>query len=79
MLSWIFGEVQQNIVHLREQDKAAGYLEFENARVRWFLSIDENSLPKEIQEKEQRTNRSITANGEEIEIRGGFTELHRKR
>ena len=78
MLSWIFGEVQQNIVHLREQDKAAGYLEFENARVRWFLSIDENSLPKEIQEKEQRTYRSITVNGEEIEFSGGFTELHTK-
>ena len=46
MLSWVFGDVQENIVHLREKDKSAGYLEFENARVRWFLSIDENSLPK---------------------------------
>ncbi|KAB1153272.1 Gfo/Idh/MocA family oxidoreductase [Tenacibaculum aiptasiae] len=76
MLSWVFGEVQENIVHLREKDKAAGYLEFEKARVRWFLSIDENSLPKEINEKGQRTYRSITVNGEEIEFSGGFTELH---
>ena len=36
MLSWIFGGVQENIVHLREKDKASGYLEFKNARVRWF-------------------------------------------
>lgn len=76
MLSWIFGDVQENLVHLREKDKSAGYLEFENARVRWFLSIDENSLPKQIQEVGQRTYRSITVDGEEIEFSGGFTELH---
>lgn len=76
MLSWIFGNVQENLVHLREKDKSAGYLEFENARVRWFLSIDENSLPKQIQEVGQRTYRSITVDGEEIEFSGGFTELH---
>ena len=78
MLSWIFGNVQENIVHLREKDKSAGYLEFENARVRWFLSIDEHSLPKEIKESGQRTYRSISVNGEEIEFSGGFTELHTK-
>ncbi|WP_272152058.1 Gfo/Idh/MocA family oxidoreductase [Tenacibaculum aiptasiae] len=76
MLSWVFGEVQENIVHLREKDKAAGYLEFKKARVRWFLSINENSLPKEVKEKGQRTYRSITVDGNEIEFSGGFTELH---
>jgi len=76
MLGWIFGEVQENIVHLREKDKSAGYLEFEKARVRWFLSIDENSLPAEIKQKGQRTFRSITVDGEELEFSGGFTELH---
>lgn len=76
MLYWIFGEVQENKVHLRENHKAAGYLEFENARVRWFLSIDEKDLPKHIQEKKQRTFRSITVNNEEIEFSNGFTDLH---
>ena len=76
MLGWIFGAVQENIVHLREKDKSAGYLEFEKARVRWFLSIDENTLPKEIKEKGQRTYRSITISGEEIEFSSGFTNLH---
>lgn len=37
MLGWFFGDLQENIVHLREKDKGAGYLEFVNARVRWFL------------------------------------------
>ncbi len=76
MLTWIFGEVQDNKVHLRAPHKAAGYLEFENARVRWFLSIDENDLPTHIQEKKQRTYRSITVNGQEIEFSNGFTDLH---
>lgn len=76
MLSWIFGDVQENIVHVHEKDRAAGYLEFENARVRWFLSINAQYLPKEIKEKGQTTYRSITINGEELEFSGGFTDLH---
>ena len=78
MLAWLFGEVQENSVHLREKDKAAGYLEFQKARVRWFLSIDENSLPEPIQKLGQRTFRSITINNEELEFSSGFTELHTK-
>mgnify|MGYP000651592102 FL=1 len=76
MLSWVFGEVKTNIVHLREKGKSAGYLEFKQARVRWFLSIDENSLPKEVREKRQRTFRNITVDGEALEFSSGFTELH---
>ena len=76
MLSWIFGDVKQNIVHLHTHDRASGYLEFEKARVRWFLSIDYNTIPQEVREKGQRTYRSITVDNEEIEFSGGFTELH---
>ncbi|ARV15124.1 Gfo/Idh/MocA family oxidoreductase [Polaribacter sp. SA4-12] len=78
MLSWIFGDVQENIVHLREKDKSAGYLEFKNARVRWFLSINENDLPEHIKEKGQRTFRSITIDNQELEFSSGFTDLHTK-
>ena len=76
MLSWIFGGVKQNIVHMHAHDRAAGYLELDRARVRWFLSIDYNTIPKEIRDGGQRTYRSITIDGEEIEFSGGFTELH---
>jgi len=78
MLSWIFGEVQENVVHLRAKDKSSGYLEFNNARVRWFLSINEHDLPLHIQEKGQRTYRSITIDDEELEFSSGFTDLHTK-
>lgn len=76
MLSWIFGNVQENIVHIHEEDSAAGYLEFENARVRWFLSINAKYLPEEVKRKGQTTFRSITIDQEELEFSGGFSDLH---
>ncbi|MBB6461524.1 Gfo/Idh/MocA family protein [Flammeovirga kamogawensis] len=76
MLSWVFGDVKENKVHVHTHDRAAGYLEFERARVRWFLSINEDVLPDEIKAKGQRTYRSITIEGEELEFSGGFTDLH---
>ena len=76
MLGWIFGPVVSNRVHLLERDKASGYLELENARVRWFLSIDWNDLPDEVKENGKRTYRHITVNNEELEFSEGFTDLH---
>lgn len=76
MLGWIFGELKENKVHVHEHDRAAGYLEFEKARVRWFLSINYDTLSDEIKERGLRTYRSIKMDGEEIEFSGGFTELH---
>lgn len=76
MLGWIFGELKDNKVHLHTHDRAAGYLEFEKARVRWFLSINYDTLPEEVKAKGMRTYRSMTIDGEEIEFSGGFTELH---
>jgi len=76
MLTWIFGDVKENIVHVSQASKAAGFLMLEKARVRWFLSVDYNDLPENIKEKGQRTYRSITVEEEEIEFSGGFTDLH---
>jgi len=78
MLIWIFGKVKKNIVHILKHDKASGYLELERGRVRWFLSVDDNDLPDDIKKSGQRTFRSITVEGEEIEFSGGFTDLHTK-
>lgn len=76
MLHFIFGDLQENIVHHTSDTKAAGYLEYENARVRWFLSVDVEDVPADQLAKGQRTYRSITVDGEEIEFSGGFTDLH---
>ena len=76
MLHFIFGALQENVVHLNSDTKAGGYLEYERARVRWFLSVDFEDVPKAQREAGQRTFRSITVDGEEIEFSGGFTDLH---
>lgn len=76
MITWIFGNVKENIVHHYGPDMAAGFLQLEKARVRWFLSLDYHDLPKIATDKGMRTYRSITVNGKEIEFSGGFTDLH---
>lgn len=76
MLGWIFGAARTNIVHLSEHNKAAGFLELDKARIRWFLSLDFNDIPKTLRDSGKRTFRSITVNGEEIEFSEGFSELH---
>lgn len=75
MLSFVFGPICKNVVHHRGFDAAAGYLEFERARVRWVLSINRDHLPGHAAVG-QTTHRSITVEGEEIEFSGGFTDLH---
>ena len=75
MLSFVFGPIRENIVHHRAADASAGYLEFEQARVRWVLSINRDHLPAHTPEG-QTTHRSITVEGKEIEFSGGFTDLH---
>lgn len=78
MLHFIFGKVQESAVHLREDLRAAGYLEFEHARVRWFLSVDLEYVTQPVRESGQRTYRSIMIDGEEFEFSGGFTDLHQR-
>jgi UDP-N-acetyl-2-amino-2-deoxyglucuronate dehydrogenase len=76
MLTWIFGDVQKNVVHVYEAHHAAGFLELEQARVRWYLSLDYEDVPQAAKERGLRTYRSITVDGKEIEFSGGFTDLH---
>jgi UDP-N-acetyl-2-amino-2-deoxyglucuronate dehydrogenase len=78
MLIWIFGKVKENVVHVHTHDRASGFLHLERARVRWFLSINEDTLPEAVRKKGQRTYRSITLEGSEIEFSEGFTDLHTK-
>lgn len=76
MLTWIFGKVKVNQVHIHETNKAAGYMELDKARVRWFLSTDYESLPEAVRLANKRTYRSLQIEGEEIEFSDGFTDLH---
>lgn len=76
MLTWVFGGIQKNIVHIHTHDRAAGFLELEMARVRWFLSINEETVPENLRVQGKRTFRSIQIEGKELEFSEGFTDLH---
>jgi UDP-N-acetyl-2-amino-2-deoxyglucuronate dehydrogenase len=76
MLHFVYGALQHIVVHLSTPTKAAGYLEYAQARVRWFLSIDVNDVPAAERAKGKRTYRALTAAGENIEFSDGFTDLH---
>ncbi len=78
MLIWIFGAVKSVTVSRLDADSASGFLELENARVNWFLSISYDHLPEEVKKAGKRTYRSLTMGGEEIEFSEGFTDLHTK-
>lgn len=76
MLSLVFGATKESRVHYSDRYSAAGFLQLERARVRWFMSLDYNTLPDDVRASGQRTYRSILIEGEEMEFSGGFTELH---
>jgi len=76
MLCWIFGNVTQNVVHVRTHDRVAGFLRLERARVRYFLSINYDTIPLEVKATGKRTYRSLLMEHTEIEFSEGFTDLH---
>ncbi|RLD07335.1 MAG: oxidoreductase [Chloroflexi bacterium] len=76
MLQWLFGKPDAIKVYRNESTSMSGFIEFERAQVRWFLSVDENDLPVPIESGKPKTYRSITVDGDEIEFSGGFTDLH---
>jgi len=76
MLHFVFGKLEHNEVHFRDEKTASGYLEYKKARVKWFLSIDSNNLPDNAVQGEKLTFRSITIGNDELEFSGGFTDLH---
>lgn len=76
MLTWIFGDVKENRVHLLTQSRAAGFLELEKACIRWFLSLSFDDVPVTHRTNSKSTYRSLSIDGEEFEFSEGFTDLH---
>lgn len=73
MLAWIFGPATGQTIHHHDHSRAAGLLQLQRARVRWFLSIEEGDLPAGHGRKPYR---SLTIDGVETDFSEGFTNLH---
>lgn len=76
LLWWLFGDAEECKVHLTGTKQMAGYIEFQRATVRWFLSLDPADLPFPAVPGKVATFRSIVIDGEEVEFTEGFTDLH---
>ena len=57
-------------------DCAAGFLEYELARVRWFLSINGRDLPAD--QEDRMACRRMTLGDRVCNLSGDFRELHTK-
>jgi len=76
MLLWLFGGVRRCEVHVSEKRRMAGYLDLQNADVRWFLSVEASDLPFPAAPGKQTTFRSIAVDGNELEFTESFGNLH---
>ena len=76
LIMWLFGSAGGLKVYRADDTRMAGFLELENARVRWFLSVDHQDLPPGALANKKTTYRSITVDGQEVEFSEGFTDLH---
>jgi len=76
MLTWIFGGLKSQTIHLHTHDRASGVMHLERANIRWFLSINFDVIPEKEKAEGKTTYRSIKVDGEEIEFSKGFTDLH---
>lgn len=76
MLTWIFGDVKENIVNLHNSNTASGNLKLEKANINWLLSIDYNEIPETVKNEGKKTYRIMQIENEKIDFSDGFTELH---
>jgi UDP-N-acetyl-2-amino-2-deoxyglucuronate dehydrogenase len=76
LLIWLFGNAGEVRVHHSNPNRMSGFLELEQARVRWFLSTDHHDLPNPNLPGTHSTYRSINIDGQEIEFTVGFSDLH---
>ena len=75
MLHFVFGALVHSELHVSDASRTAGFLEYERANVRWYLSIDADDLPAHVRGK-RVTYRNLNLNGDAFEFSEGFTDLH---
>lgn len=78
LLIYLFGDVEENVVHILEKNHAAGYVVFNRAKVKWLMSIDEQMIPEKYRTGGNRTYRSLVVDGVSADLSEGFTDLHTK-
>jgi UDP-N-acetyl-2-amino-2-deoxyglucuronate dehydrogenase len=78
LLLWLFGEAGDVRVYHSDQYRMSGFIELEQARVSWFLSVNPKDLKLVQAPQGKNTFRSIAVDGQDVEFSEGFTDLHTK-
>ena len=76
MLIYLFGNVESSTVVSHTHDRSSGILELKYARVKWFLSINADTLPEEIKNQGKTTYRSLEIGNQKFDFSSGFEDLH---
>ena len=76
LLHYLYGDIRKSIVYLNEELKSSGYLEFKNANVKWFLSIDSKDLPNYKINEQLKPYRKFLIDKKELDLSVGFNDLH---
>ncbi len=78
LLLWMFGPMERSYVHIADPDRMSGVLDLAWARVRWFLSINGSDLPDGRMRKAGQAYRSMTVDGEPLDLSKIAEDLHTK-
>lgn len=75
MLQWVFGSVQNMVVHHSSPDCVAGFMMLDKARVRFFLSINKSHIPSH-DFQSGCACRKMTVDQNDFDFSNGFSDLH---
>lgn len=78
LLTWLYGDVEKSIVHNHAHDRASGILYLQKAKVKWFLSINAETIPPEISASGKRVYRVLKLGDQSFDFSTGFENLHTK-
>lgn len=76
MLLWVYGPALACRVHVRSHDREAGLIEFQDAKVRYFLSIDGSTIPGRSTNSKTGSHRRLRVDKQEVSFSDGFMDLH---
>ena len=76
LLEYIFGDVLRKKIFVKTEMKASGFIEYEKANVKWFLSIDSSDL--NYTNSHLSTFRELKIGKETFNFNVGFENLHLK-
>ena len=76
LLIWLFGPVRTMELHQKSHDRASGFLQFDRAKVKWFLSISADTLPQSAKDQGLSAWRAFAVGDQAIDISAGFNGLH---